>query len=126
MLALPLGVKEPGLEADHSLLPIAQLKNTCSHTSTLPYTFMAYKLITLSLPCRFVVVPLCCSHLVSSCVCHVVITDCRKLKTILCIFLSTSYVLFNENRCQSVNVIFLSVKLKSQCSFIVTSINLHA
>jgi len=47
MVALLLGMKEPGLEADHSLLPIAQLKNTCSHTSTLPYTFMAYKVTTL-------------------------------------------------------------------------------
>jgi hypothetical protein len=56
----------------------------------------------------------------SSCVCHFVITDCRKLKTILDILLSTCYVLFNANRCQTEIVIFRSVKLKNKCSFIVT------
>ena len=119
-------MKEPGLKADHSLLPIVQLNNTCSYTSTLPYTFMPYKVTTLPLPCQFMVEPLCYSHLVSSCFCHVFITDFTKLKTILYIFLSTSHVLVNENICQSVNVTFLSVKFKNKGSFIVTSIYLHA
>jgi hypothetical protein len=39
--ALSLGVKRPVLEADHSPLIIAEVKNTCIYTSTPQYAFMA-------------------------------------------------------------------------------------
>jgi hypothetical protein len=39
------GVKRPDLEADHSLLPSAEVKNAWNYTSTPPHVFMAWCLI---------------------------------------------------------------------------------
>jgi len=39
------GVKRPGLEADHSPPSNAEDKNLWSHTSSLPYVFMAWYLV---------------------------------------------------------------------------------
>jgi hypothetical protein len=43
--ALSLGVKKKGREADHSLPTSAKVKKTLIHTSTPPYTFMAWCLV---------------------------------------------------------------------------------
>jgi hypothetical protein len=43
--ALPLKVKRPGNEADHSPPSSAEVKNAWSYTSTLPYVFMALYLV---------------------------------------------------------------------------------
>jgi hypothetical protein len=43
--ALPLGVKLPAREADHSPPSSAEFKNVWSYTSTPPYFFMAWCLV---------------------------------------------------------------------------------
>jgi hypothetical protein len=43
--ALSLGIKRPGLEADHSPPSIAEVKNAWSYTSTPQYVFMSWCLV---------------------------------------------------------------------------------
>jgi hypothetical protein len=46
--ALSLGVKRSGLEADHSPLSSAKVKNALNYTSTPPYIFMKWCLINIA------------------------------------------------------------------------------
>jgi hypothetical protein len=44
-VAISLGLKRPGREADHSSPSRVEVKNTCRYTSTPPYVFMAWCLV---------------------------------------------------------------------------------
>jgi hypothetical protein len=45
--ALSPGLKRPGCEADHSLPSSAEVKKKWSYTSTTPYIFMAWYVISI-------------------------------------------------------------------------------